>query len=156
MKYYNVRFITESHPWPQDQVLKSSLFLPYFLYRNYLSITVSKLDRTGNVCIWLWTWRHFQIWSSNLVFKSGQRNRSCKHINNERLQENLIQDSWLWFILPQRWSAWQFHCGAYHMSNFFICSLAPSKNHQEPSKLRNTKTGTFNTGNPWTINQTVN
>ena len=26
VKYYNVRFITESHPWPQDQVLKSSLF----------------------------------------------------------------------------------------------------------------------------------
>ena len=39
VKYYNVRFITESHPWPQ--VLKSSL-KPHFWYRNYLSITVKE------------------------------------------------------------------------------------------------------------------
>ena len=46
VKYYNVRFITESHPWPQ--VLKSSLFQNHiFWYRNYLSINVSKLGRTA-------------------------------------------------------------------------------------------------------------
>ena len=101
VKYYNVRFITESHPWPHDQVLKLILTI-LVQYRTFLLIIVSKLRRTSNVCTWPLTWRHFPIW----VFKSGQWNRSCKHFNNKRLQENLISDSWLWFTLSWKWLSW--------------------------------------------------
>ena len=73
VKYYNVRFITESHPWPHDQVLKLILTI-LVQYRTFLLIIVSKLRRTSNVCTWPLTWRHFPIWSSNPVNETDRAN----------------------------------------------------------------------------------
>ena len=135
--FYNVRFITESHPWPQDQVLKSSLFLPYFLYRNYLSITVSKLDRTDNVCIWPWTWRHFPIWSSNPVNETDPANILIINDFKKTWSQTLGFDSYcpkgdrhgnftvIWLSDSDMW----------HISKFFYLFLSTFKKSSETIKI---------------------